>query len=308
MKKYKIGIIGSNSFFAKNLMQYIFIKNYFCDLFLYDVKAFQDKIKQEKFHYETIDFESKESLEKINFNCDVLYIFTGKTGTVAGFEQYESFVKINEIYLLNILDMYVKKKSKAKIIYPSTRLVYQENKSEKVKENAPKNFNSIYAITKYAAENYIKLYHRIYNLNFCILRICVPYGTLLDEAGNYGTFEFFINQAKSGQDITVYGDGSIRKTYTHIRDICKIMLLCIEEEKCLNKIFNVGGIEKSLQEIGRKIGEEYNVDLKNILFPPLDELVDGGTVMLNSDEIDEILKIDYEFSFKQVLKSDSDLK
>lgn len=102
-------------------------------------------------------------------------ILTGKTGTVKGFESYEEFIKVNEIYLLHLLTEYVKRNSKSKIIYPSTRLVYKED-VEKMK--------SIYAVSKYAAEKYIEFFYDIYDVEYCIFRICTPYDTLLKDVGN----------------------------------------------------------------------------------------------------------------------------
>ena len=48
-----------------------------------------------------------------------------------------------------------------------------------------------------------------FHSHFTIFRICVPYGNLIDELYSYGTIGFFINRAMKGQNITIYGDGSL---------------------------------------------------------------------------------------------------
>ena len=75
----------------------------------------------------------------------------GKTGTITGFGNYEEFIDINEKALLNILNEYRNQHSSAKIIYPSTRLVYRGDDMP-LKEDAVKEFKTIYAINKYACE------------------------------------------------------------------------------------------------------------------------------------------------------------
>lgn len=288
MKKMKIEIMGSNSFLARNFIQYIFLNNLKCELVLYDIAEKQLRLQcnsTSNIEYRQIDLENKKDLEKISFDSDAFFIFTGKTGTVKGFESYEEFIKVNEIYLLHLLTEYVKRKSKSKIIYPSTRLVYKENKQHKIKENAEKKMKSVYAITKYAAEKYLELFHDVFEIEYCIFRICTPYGTLLEDAGNYGTFEFFTNQAKKGKNISVFGDGEIRKTYTHIKNICEIFWKSIFCKGCANDTYNIGGNVKSLVEIAEEIANQYDVGIKYVSWPEINEKVDGGTTMLDSKKL-----------------------
>lgn len=297
MKKMKIEIMGSNSFLARNFIQYIFLNNLECELVLYDIAEKQIGLQSNftpNIEYKQIDLEKKNDLEKISFNSDVFFIFTGKTGTVKGFEGYEEFIKVNEIYLLHLLTEYVKRNSKSKIIYPSTRLVYKENKQHKIKEDAEKKMKSIYAVNKYAAEKYIELFHETFGVEYCIFRICTPYGTLLEDAGNYGTFEFFTNQAKSGKDIRVFGSGDIRKTYTHINNICELFWKCIDCKECKNDVFNVGGVDKTLAEIAEEIARLYNVYVKYVPWPEINKKIDGGTTVLEFNKLDKIVSINYK--------------
>ena len=293
----KIEIIGSNSFLARNFIQYIFLNNFECELVLYDIAEKQIGL-QSRFtsnvEYRQINLENKKDLEKISFDSDAFFIFTGNTGTVKGFESYEDFIKVNEIYLLHLLTEYVKRNSKSKIIYPSTRLVYRENKQQKIKEDAEKKMKSIYAVNKYAAEKYIEVFHEVFRVEYCIFRICTPYGTLLEDAGNYGTFEFFINQAKSGRDIRVFGNGDIRKTYTHISNICDVFWESIDCEACRNDIFNVGGEDRTLLEIAEEIARQYNVGVFHEEWPGINKKVDGGTTILDAEKLNSIISISYK--------------
>ncbi|MEG1151209.1 MAG: hypothetical protein RSC93_04945 [Erysipelotrichaceae bacterium] len=131
-------IIGANSFLARNYYKYLIEYKHIDiqNIYLYDIN---DEHLDNGYNYQKIDFFDKISIEYVNFNCDYLYIFSGKTGTVKGFEEYKSYIEINEILLLNILDIYCKKKSKAKIVYPSTRLVYMHNEHDSIDEGFEKN-------------------------------------------------------------------------------------------------------------------------------------------------------------------------
>jgi len=292
MKNRKVAILGANSFLARNLYKYLITSSDLMadNILLYDKdSSFIDGIAK----YQEIDFFDMDSIKKIDFDVDIIYLFIGITGTVRGFAEYKKFVNINEIILLNILTMYCEEKSKSKIVYPSTRLVYKGDTGIKVDEDSEKHFMSIYAITKFASESYLKLYSDMFGVKYCILRICTPYGTLLSDDGNYGTFEFFTNQAKAGKNVTVYGDGSITKTYTHIEDICYVMLKCGLLDICTNDTYNIGGDDKSLQEIGKLIAEHYGVEVVNVEWPDMDNKIDAGSTNLDSSKLDAIINYDY---------------
>lgn len=289
MAEITLTIIGANSFLARNFIASIFNDQY--KLFLYD----KDESHLDNYcNYQKIDLASKESINKINFDSDLIYFFSGRTGTIQGFKSYKSFIEINEVYLLNFLTVYCEKKAQAKIIYPSTRLIYQEKNRKAIKESDEVKLRSVYAVTKYASESYLKIYSEVFGVNYCILRICVPYGSLLNDIGSYGTYEIFMEQAKKKKEITVFGDGKIYKTYTDITDICKVLLMSGLSENCMNDTFNVGGDNKSLLEIATIIGEKYNVPIKHVPWSGLNKKIDAGNTILDSQKLDQILKIQYK--------------
>lgn len=291
MKK-KVAIIGANSFLAKNLYQFLVQRNERTDMCLYDIQ--ETFSLSAEANYRQIDFTNDTDLKKIDFNADAIFIFLGLTGTVNSLISYKAFIEVNEITLLNILEAYRQSASKGKIIYPSTRLLYRGDTGESVHECAPKECRSVYAVTKYAAEKYIEMYHLLYDMPYCIFRICTVYGNLLSEHGNYGTISFFEKQAETEKVITIYGDGAIKKTYTHMKDICEIFAECIENEHLTNNTFNIGGDEKSLQEIGEKIAEKHNVKVKNVEWPEMEKKVDGGSVIFDSSRLDNLIGHKYK--------------
>lgn len=132
-------------------------------------------------NYVSIDMMSTESVRGIDLDCDAIFMFVGKTGSANGFDDFNTFIDINEKTLLNLLNEYRRQNSKAKIIFPSTRLVYK-GKEGKLKEEDEKEFKTIYAINKYACEQYLEQYNRVFGVRYCIFRICIPYGTMIKNA------------------------------------------------------------------------------------------------------------------------------
>ena len=286
----KIAIIGSGSFLARNFIKYSLEYRLDYKFELYDYCEINE---WSGIRFTKVDFNNVEDIKKINFDVNAILVFIGKTGTVTGFERYKEFIEVNEIMLLNILHQYVLSNSTAKIIYPSSRLVFESNKLKKIKEDDLRKCKSIYAVTKQAAENYLEIYKSSFGLRYVVLRICTPIGTLLEDFGNYGTFEIFKKQAVEEQQITIFGDGLQRKTFTRIEDICKAFSLLIEKEKVLFNDYNLGGQELSLLDIAEQIASEYNVPVKFMPWPVIDKNVDGGTIVFDSTRFDKEFKMTY---------------
>lgn len=291
----RISIIGANSFIARNF--YFYLKKSKCndiDIYLYDYQdEFEDRLYGE--NYQQIQLNNTNEINKINFDVDYIFFFTGKTGTVQGFSSYEVFIEVNEVFLLNFLDVYREKKSLARIIYPSTRLIYKHSEIQGVTENSETDLNSVYSITKYSAERYLELYSKVFGINYTIFRIGTPWGSIISNEGNYGTFKFFVESAKKEGKVKIYGDGKLKKTYTHIEEICELFKLIIYKnyDEMENQIFNIGGVTKSLNEIASIISKQYKCKIIHTPFPQLDYKVDGGSVILNSAKLDKIVKMNH---------------
>ena len=287
MKKF--AIVGSNSFLAKNLAFYLqHTAKEACTLALYDM---QPATESSPAGYRQIDFENPASLDALDDSCDAIYFFTGLTGTKKSLANYADFVKVNELYLLNFLAAYRRNNGSAKIIYPSSRLMYASSDTP-LTETAAKSFRSVYAVNKYAAENYLEVFSNLYGVKSCVLRICVPYGTLIPDQPSYGTYEFFTEQAKAGKNITVFGDGSSSRTFTHVEDICKALYLVAKNDACRG-VFNLGGNEKKLADVANEIASLYGVGVDYVPFPEEDGLLEVPHSVFDSSRLDSLLGLTY---------------
>lgn len=290
----KIAIVGANSYIARNIIYTINNMYKECELYLYGQADAQIDGQST---YTSINILDLESVEQINFECDIIFMFIGKTGTINGFDNFDTFIDINERALLNLLNAYRSAKSKAKIVFPSTRLVYK-GKTGPQKEDAEKEFKTIYAINKYACENYLEQYHNIFNVQYCIFRICIPYGTLVLGASSYGTAEFMLNKAKKGENISLYGDGMVRRTLTYIGDLCRILIDGAMSEKCVNDVFNIGGENYSLKEMAELLASQYNVGIDYVPYPELALKIESGDTVFDDEKLRNHCQLEYRMNFK----------
>lgn len=299
MKMKKIAILGANSYIARNVIHIIKRDYPEYNLYLYD--RTETHVDGEN-NYVSIDILNIDSVKSIDFSCDILFMFIGKTGSANGFDNFDLFIDINERALLNLLNAYRECNSKAKIIFPSTRLVYKGKQGLQA-ENAEKEFKTIYAINKYACEKYLEQYNNVFDVQYCIFRICIPYGTLIPSASSYGTAEFMLNKAKKGENITLYGDGSARRTLTYMEDLCKVLIEGGANDNCCNDVYNIGGEDYSLKEMAELIADKYGVGIDFVDYPELAKKIESGDTVFDDNKLQKVVQMNYKGRFIKWLQN-----
>lgn len=278
----KVVIFGANSFLARNFIVYLKRERGDVSLLLYDYTPLQiDGFAP----YRQVDPCDFASVSEIDFSADLIFDFVGKTGTWKGFDEIETYLDVNEKALLHLLNAYRKANSHAKIIYPSTRLVYR-GREGKLKENASKEGKTIYAINKLACESYLEAYRNAFGVSYCIFRICVPYASFL-SGSSYGTAEFMLKRAQAGEDICLFGGGAQRRTFTHIEDLCRQLwqgaLLC----DC--GVYNVGGEDLSLKEVASLIAKRYSISVKDVPWEENAKKIESGDTVFDAEKLEQII-------------------
>ena len=223
-------------------------------------------------------------------DIDYIFFFSGITGTLNGYDKYESYIDVNEKGLLNLLNQIRILKSKARLIFPSTRLIYKGIKDTELDENAEKEFKTIYALNKWFGEQAIIQYSNYFNLKFNIFRICIPYGNLFSDEYSYGTVGFFLKKASSNENIILYGIGDQKRTFTHVEDICLQIYNTILTSHSQNRIFNIAGETFSLAQIANQIAAKYNIQVEYTEWPEMDKKLESGDTIFDGKQILSLTK------------------
>lgn len=276
----KVAIIGSKGYIGKHLMFYL--KRRGLKVMSYDV------IPGEEVDYQQVDMTDVNSISKIDLDVDYIFMFAGLTGTYAGFDAYEKYIKINEIALLNLLNAIRKSEHEPKVIFPSTRLVYK-GYDKPLKEEDEKEAKTIYAANKIACEGYLQAYHDSFDIPYTVFRICIPYGNLLSTDYSFGTVGFFIKQAKAGNDITLYGGGSIKRTFTHMEDLCYQIVEGAMKSESDGQIYNVGGETLSLKQAAETIAAKFGTKVVGVPWPERDLKIESDHTYFDDTKIQDLL-------------------
>jgi UDP-glucose 4-epimerase len=286
LKNKKIIILGANGYIGRHLVHSLIGEP--CEVQAFDI---QDQSFISGIDYRKTDVSDMASIQDMDWDVDFVFMFAGKTGTHISFNEYQTFVNVNEIGLLNILNQIKKSGYRPRLIYPSTRLVY-EGSDRPLKEDAAKKPKTIYALNKLVCENLLELYKNTFGITYTIYRICVPYGHAIGTDYSFGTIGAFLKHAKDNSLIRLYGDGSLRRTFTHVEDICRQMMVSCALDKTQNEIFNVLGENNSLREIAALIADKYNARLDFITWPENDLKIESGHTVFDASKLQGICKID----------------
>lgn len=290
----KCAIIGSKGYIGKHLEYYLKQKKN--DVVCYDV------VDNEDVNYHRCDLTDFDSVRRtIDLKVDYVFMFAGLTGTYVGFDKANAFVYANEMGLINLLNCIRESEFRPKIIFPSTRLVYK-GADKALKEDDEKEAKTIYAVNKMACENLLYVYRENFDIPYTIFRICVPFGNMFSDDYSFGTIGFFIRQASNERRITLYGDGSIKRTFTSMHDLCKQIVKVGMERVSDGEIYNIGGHTYSLRNAAEIIANYYKAEVSFISWPERDLKMESGSTYFDSSKIERVMgKIVFE-SLEELLK------
>ncbi len=210
------------------------------------------------FEYYSTDY-SKSSLNSILKNCDaVVHLASARPGNNANsFDDY-----INNVYRTNNIFDACAELGIANIVYSSTILIYGDKNSNNILETEIPLPDNFYGLSKYFCELIAEQFIRNYDLNIKILRIGQVFGN-----GDKPTrlINHFINLALNKEKLKIYGDGSLKRNYIYVKDVCEAIDLSLRNVKisgtyniCSNEIY-------SIIEIAKIINRKFDYD-KNIEF------------------------------------------
>ena len=110
----------------------------------------------------------------------------------------------------------------ARVVYASTWEVYGRPEYEPVDEDHRCEPDHPYNITKLAGERLVLAADRLQGVSTLALRLGTAYGSGLRPNS---VFRIFIDRARRGEPITIQGDGSQARQFTHASDLAEAFLL-----------------------------------------------------------------------------------
>lgn len=152
-----------------------------------------------------------------------------------------------------------------RVIFTSSGAVYGQQARQPVREEDPPHPDSPYAVSKWAAEQYIHTIGELWGLETVALRIFNAYGPRQSLPVSHApVVPRFLQQALTGGSLIVFGDGRQTRDYVYVDDVVNALLAAATAPGINRAVINVGcGKETSVLEliahIERAVGRSVNV-------------------------------------------------
>lgn len=157
--------------------------------------------------------------------------------------------KILELCRINNVD---------RLIYSSTSSCYGKKALLPNQETDSTDPLTAYSASKVFGENLAKVYYNLYGLKTISLRYFNVYGDRQPLKGQYApVIGLFLKQYHEGKSLTVVGDGSQRRDFTHVSDVVQANIFASEVENGFGEVYNIGyGSNYSILEIANMISND----------------------------------------------------
>jgi UDP-glucose 4-epimerase len=275
----KIALIGENSFLGKRLAE---IHNINEDQILYYSARFG--CKEDKYYL------------NISVDVDIVYYFPAVFKSNDS-ESLRSLFEVNTMNVLKLINTLKSKNIKCLFFFPSTRLVYGSSPLRQ-REDSTLNPISDYAVSKYLAESVIKNeLSGDSNITYAILRLGVIYSNSDASYENTGTLKFMKDSLADKGCISLYGDGSLKRTFTNIDDVCSVFFR-LSRGSFLSGIYNCGGQDLSLKEVAYYLTKDYTL-IKYEEWPKEALRAESGSTIFDSKKLDDLLNFEYQLLIEE---------
>lgn len=218
-------------------------------------------------------------LEDIIKDCDAVVHLASIVGVKNVLDNLTDTIKIGILGTETILN--IANKYNCKVILVSTSEVYGRNPLIPLQENSDavygstRNFRWAYAHTKALCEMLALNHSLINDTNVVIVR---PFNVVgPGQSIRSGmVIPNFISKALNNKDITVYGNGSQVRCFTHIRDMVDVLYKLLVNHKCKGEVYNVGNDKPcTILELAQMIKKITN-SKSNIVLVPYDKAYGNG--------------------------------
>jgi UDP-glucose 4-epimerase len=231
------------------------------------------------FEYFIDTVDNEPLLAELIDRSDVVFHFAAAVGVKLIVEQPVHTIE-NNVHGTEVVLKHANKKKKL-VVVASTSEVYGKSNDVPFREDSdlvlgptPKH-RWAYACSKAIDEFLALAYWKERKLPVIIVRFFNTVGPR--QTGQYGmVIPNFVRQSLAGEPITVFGDGTQRRSFTHVADVVGALLKLVREPRAIGQVINIGNTEEvSILQLAERVRTLSGSD-SSIKMIPYDEAYESG--------------------------------
>lgn len=267
--------------------------------------------KNEKFHLVVDTILNESVMNELIFKVDQIYHLAAAVGVKNimdnPVETIDTNVKGSET-VLRLANNF-----KKKVLIASTSEVYGKHLDHTLSEDDNRVMGSVkkrrwaYACSKTLDEFQALAYYDEKKLPVVIVRLFNTVGPR--QIGRYGmVLPSFVQSALLGKPITVFGDGTQSRSFTHVIDVVGALIDLMNEPRAEGDIFNVGnGKEVTIKDLAVKVKEMTGSD-SEIEYIPYEKAYGPGFEDMerrcpNIDKIHNLIGYEPSYDLSAIIQS-----
>jgi UDP-glucose 4-epimerase len=179
-----------------------------------------------------------------------------------------------------------------RVVLTSSGAVYGEQAQQPVREDQHPNPQSPYAVSKLAAEYYVRTIGALWGIETVILRVFNAYGAGQRLPPSHPpVVPRFLRQAQQGGSLVIFGSGGQTRDFVYVDDVVEALVAASTAPDVDRRIVNVGsGRETSINDLASVVARVTGREIE-VLHSPAES---GGVARLCADLAAARQLLDYE--------------
>jgi len=276
-------ITGGCGFIGTNLVRMLADKN--CKIKVLDNLSVgkKENLAQNAVELVVGDIRDEELVKEVTKRIDIVVHLAAHTSVVESVENPRLNFDVNVKGTFNVLRSAVESGTVAKFISASSNAAVGEQEPPIAETAIPKPL-SPYGASKLAGEAYCSAFAEGYGLKTISLRFANAYGPY--STHKTSVVAQFIRNALQNKPLIIYGDGSQTRDFVCADDICRAIILAMENDNAVG-IFQIGtGKETTIIELAHNV-RTLSDNKVDIIFQPARE----GEIVRNYSNVDKAQRV-----------------
>ena len=225
-------------------------------------------VDHEAFTFIEGDIRDSKAVGAVCDACDIVVHLAAVTKVAESLREPEKYMEINVTGTQNVLDGAIQAEVR-RVVFASSAAVYGAPETVPTPEEAATHPLSPYGASKLQAELLCQRAAHDHGIDVPQLRIFNIFGPRQPMDNEAGVISIFIDRARQGLPLMIFGDGYQTRDFIYIRDAIEAILRAATLETLPSKPINVGtGIPVSVRELAEVVQELIPSCSAEILFEP----------------------------------------
>jgi nucleoside-diphosphate-sugar epimerase len=186
--------------------------------------------------------EERDACEPLDYEVDCVFHLASPASPVDYYAMQVETMRANSLGTMNCLEL--ARRTGCRLIMASTSEVYGDPQVTPQREDYfghvnPVGPRSCYDEGKRFSEALCKAYEREHQVEVVIVRIFNTYGTRMRERDGR-VIPNFVCQALDGEPLTIYGDGGQTRSFCHVSDMVRGLMLAMSSAEAPGEVINLG--------------------------------------------------------------------